>query len=124
MTTTFTEGRRAGEFLMDPAAGLRSIDNLILASGTHYTAGTVLGKFTSGGNSGKYGAYNNHATDGTQAAIGIVLQDVDATAAQQLAAVVVRDCEVNGHCLTTAGSPSDVTAAFADLTALGIIVRL
>jgi hypothetical protein len=39
-------------------------------------AGTVLGKITA---SGKYGPYDDTATDGRQTAVGILAEDVDAT---------------------------------------------
>ncbi|MBC7327553.1 head decoration protein [bacterium] len=40
------------------------------------SAGTVLGKITA---SGKYGPYDDSATDGRQTAVGILGEDVDAT---------------------------------------------
>ena len=39
-------------------------------------AGTVLGKITA---SGKYGPYDDTATDGRQTAVGILAEEVDAT---------------------------------------------
>jgi len=45
-------------------------------------AGTVLGKVTA---SGKYAAYDNAASDGTQTAVAILADKVDATSSDQLA---------------------------------------
>ena len=51
----------------------------IVASGEGVLAeGTILGKVTA---SGKYAAYDNAASDGTQTAVGILSETVDATSA-------------------------------------------
>ena len=65
-------------------------------------------------------------TDGSQIAAGVLLSDTDATAADKAIAVIARHCEVNGNELTY---PGGITAAqkdiaIAQLTALGILVRL
>jgi hypothetical protein len=82
----------------------------------------VLGKITPGG---KYAAYDNNLSDGTQTAAAILYAKCDATAGDTAAAVIARDAEVNGAELVWAdNSPSsDVTAGIADLAAVGIIVR-
>lgn len=49
---------------------------ITIASGYRLSAGTVLGKITA---SGKYGPYDDTATDGRQTAVGILGEDVDAT---------------------------------------------
>jgi len=48
---------------------------ITIASGNSLSAGTVLGKITA---SGKYGPYNDAASDGRQTAVGILGEDVDA----------------------------------------------
>lgn len=48
-----------------------------IAQGYNLTAGTVLGKITA---TGKCGPYNDTATDGRQTAVGILGEDVNATA--------------------------------------------
>lgn len=120
--TTFTETGHAGGFLMSEAAGQRSRENVTLASGQVVKAGEVLGKITSGG---KYATYDNQASDGTQAAKAISLNDADATDGDLEIAVIARDAEVNGNELVYSGvsSPTDDAAGVADLLAVGIIVR-
>jgi hypothetical protein len=49
---------------------------ITIAQGYKLSAGTVLGKITA---SGKYGPYSASATDGRQTAVGILMEDVDAT---------------------------------------------
>lgn len=119
--TTFTETGHACGFIISEASGDRSRDNVTLVSGAVVLAGQVLGVITSGG---KYDKYDNQDSDGTQAAVAISLYDVDATAGDTVISVISRDAEVNGDELVyLTGSPTDVTAAIADLKALGIIVR-
>ncbi|MBC7328855.1 head decoration protein [bacterium] len=56
--------------------GLDARIPITIASGYKLTAGTVLGKITA---SGKYGPYDDTATDGRETAVGILAEDVDAT---------------------------------------------
>ncbi len=50
---------------------------ITIASGSgNLSAGTVLGKITA---TGKYGPYDDSATDGRQTAVGILGEDVDAS---------------------------------------------
>lgn len=88
------------------------------ASGDSFTITVAAG-------SGKYVAYNQDGVDGSEIAAGILLDNVNATAADVEATIVARDAEVCGSELTW---PADIeagekTAAIAQLAALGIIVR-
>lgn len=120
--TTLTEQGHAGGFIISEAAGNRSRDNVTVVSGQDLEAGSVLGKITA---TGKYAAYDNGASDGTQAAAAILIGKCDATAGDKAAAVINTDAEVNGDELVWVDdSPtSDVTAGLVDLRALGIKVR-
>lgn len=120
--TTQTESFHAEEFLLSESNGNRSREEVTIASGAGVlVAGTVLGKITSGG---KYEVYDQQASDGTEAAAGILCRAIDATSADVAVAIIKRDAEVKADALTwTDGSPTDVTAGVADLLALGIIVR-
>jgi hypothetical protein len=121
MGTALTEGRHPGEFLMSEEPGQRSRDNIVIVSGQDLPAGQVLGKITS---SGKYAEYNNGASDGTQAAAGILLYATDASAGDVAAAIINCDAEVKGDSLEWGSeSGSDITAGIADLLALGIKIR-
>lgn len=117
--TALTEGRHAGEFILSEANGNRSREEVTIVSGEDLAAGTVLGKITA---SGKYAAYDNGASDGTQAAAGVLLDACDATAGDAQATMIARDAEVNGEMLGFLTS-ADESAAITDLLALGIVVR-
>ena len=83
----------------------------------------MLGKITA---SGKYGAHNPAATDGTEAAVAVIWGKADATGGDAPAVAVVRGpAIVNRHDLVFAGSPSgaEVAAAHAALLEVGILVR-
>ena len=117
--TTFTEGRRSGEFLISKAHGNRSMAEVTLTEGEVVQAGQVLGKVTSGG---KYVAYNNGAGDGSQTAVAISLHAYDATDSDLQIAVVARDAEVIADALVYE-TDADEAAAIVDLAAVGIFAR-
>lgn len=123
--TTLTETGHAAGFLLSEANGNRSRDTITVASGQNLKAGAVLGKITSGSPTGEYKYYDNGASDGSQAAAAILLDDVDASAGDVKAAAILRDAEVNGDELVYDSGQNDAAkiAALADLLALGILVR-
>lgn len=110
-----TEGNRAGEFLLSEGNGARSRETVTLISGQDLAAGTLLGKISA---SGKYTAYSDGASNGSQTVAAILYDNVDASAGDKAAVVVARDAEVSSAMITGA----DVNGV-ADLAALGIIVR-
>lgn len=121
MTTTLTEGRHTGEFILSEANGERSRENITIVSGQNLGAGAVLGKITSGG---KYTAIDQAASDGSQTAAAVLIGAVDATSADAAGAAIVRDAEVIGGNLDWGGqSPTEVTTGVTELAAVGIIVR-
>jgi hypothetical protein len=86
-------------------------------------AGTVLGKLTSGG---KYVPSPATGSDGSQTGFAILFDDVDATDADVVAAVVSRHAEVRKSDLLHDDSVNDstkVNTKNAELAAVGIIVR-
>lgn len=117
-----TETGHAGGFLLSEANGARSREKITVVSGQNLKAGAVVGKITA---SGKYAKYDNAASNGVQAAAGILLDDVDASSADQSGVIIARDAEVNSNELVY-DSGQDATAkaaAVVDLAALGILVR-
>lgn len=95
-----------------------------IADATDFVSGDAF-TITVAAGSGKYVAFNQDGTNGSEIAAAILYDNVDATSADVEAVAYVRDCEVNGNELTW---PSDIeaaekTAAIAQLAALGIIVR-
>lgn len=111
-----TESIRSGEFILSEGNGHISREEITVISGAGVLeAGQILGKISA---SGKYTAYDDAATDGSEVAAGILYAQVDATSADAKALSVVRHAEVKSAFLT--GSDEN---AVADLAALQIIVR-
>lgn len=109
------ETSHAGEFLFAEANGTLSRERIVIASGEGVLkAGTVLGKLAGG----KYAAYDNAAADGSQTAVGILYDGVDATSADANGVLIARHAEVVKAALTGLD-----TAAEVDLAALQIIFR-
>lgn len=118
---SLTETTHAGDFLLSEANGNRSRDNVTIVSGQDLAAGAVLGKITA---SGKYAAYDNTASDGTETAAGVLYAAVDASSADATGVAILRDAEVNTNQIGwAANDATGITAGTADLKALGILVR-
>lgn len=117
-----TEARRTGEFLISEGNGTFSREAVTVLSGEVLASGTVVGKVTA---SGKYAAYDNTASDGTQTAAGVLYEAVDATGADKPGVIIAREAEVAGNRLTwdAANDATAITAGKADLAAVGILVR-
>lgn len=114
--TTLIEGKYTAEFLLSEGNGTISRDVVTIAAAAGaMVAGTVLGKITA---SGKYAAYDNTHSDGTEVAAGVLYRAVPDVAVDQAAIAIVRESEVARSYLT--GSDA---AAEADLKALGVVVR-
>ena len=116
------ETRATATFLISEANGTRSREKVTIVSGQNLGAGAVVGKITA---SGKYKAYDNGAADGSQAAAGVLIAPVDASAADAEGTLIVRHAEVAAADLKWAAGQSgpDITAGTADLLALGIVAR-
>ncbi len=105
------------------APNLYSRETATLAAGQNLALGTVLGKKIA---DGKLHALAPAATDGTEAAVGVLAVDLDATLIDRDdALLVVRHAIVARIALIW---PAGITApqkaaAEAQLTALGVLVR-
>jgi hypothetical protein len=101
-----------------------SRDLVTIASGAGVLEiGTVLGKVTA---SGKYDAHADGASDGTETAVAVLVERVDATSADQPAVVVARFAEVSRLGLrwdASVNTEGKKDAAIAELRAVGIITR-
>lgn len=116
MTQSFQEGVHTNEFLLSYEEEGYSLDQVVIdASAPAMVPGTLLGKITA---SGKFTAYNNAATDGSQVAIAINCAAVPDLTTDQHATVISRQAEVMASLLTGLDA-----AGRADLAAVGIIVR-
>jgi hypothetical protein len=125
--TVLSNTLRAGGFIESEANFARSRDTVTIEGGTggagKLLAGTVIGKITS---SGKYWASPATGVDGSQQAIAILFDAVDATAGDVEATVVAREAEVRGADLFYDPSVDDdakKAAKAAQLLVVGIIVR-
>ena len=111
-------------FILSEAAGHRSRDNIIIASGAGVVPpGTVLGRVTIGG---KYLPAIAAAVDGSGLGVAINIYGVDATTADVAVAAIVRDAEVNKHELGYDASVNDdpkKATQNASLVTAGIIPR-
>ena len=120
------EGPRQSDWLVFEECGITrySRENIVVVAGSGVLpTGTVLGKVTA---SGKYGVYDNAATNGTEVAAAILAEEVDATAADVRGAAVVRLAKIAPGGLTwkTSLTSGDKSAGLADLAQNGIhIVR-
>lgn len=94
--TVHNETPHAGGFIVsEPDINLsRRIVTIAAAAGA-LVAGTVLGKFTSGGSSGKYSHLTPGASNGLQTADAILFDAVDATDGDVQAVVVYRLASFN-----------------------------
>lgn len=115
--TVQTESKHTGEFLLSEARGNRSreVVTVTVAGAVALPSGQVLGKITA---SGKYAAYSNANSNGTEAAAAVLLNACPGVNGDYKCTVFVRDCEVMSGMLT--GSDAN---GVADLLALGVIVR-
>ena len=124
MATSFTEKNYAFEAILSEANGHRSREVVTIVSGQNLKAGAVLGKITSGG---KYAIADNHtpASNGSQTAVAVLLEDVDASGGDMPGQILARDAEVKSGMLNYVASATggEKAAANTALAAVGIIVR-
>lgn len=127
MPTSFTEQPRNLAFVLSEARGTRSRDVLTIKSGAGVlSAGTILGKVTSGG---KYVASPNAEVvgkEGAETAVAILAYAVDATSADVDAVCITDDAEVKEPMMVFDASVDDSTKRAAKLTqlrAVGIKAR-
>lgn len=116
------EPNRLNDWLKWEQENRYSREKVTIASGQNLSLGQVVGKITA---SGKYAAFNQDGTDGTEAAAGIVISDYDASTADLEGVIICRDAIVVEDNLVF---PSDIeaaeqAAAMAELKVLGIIAR-
>jgi len=110
------EGKRTGEFLLSEGEGAISRDVMTLKKrAALYEAGTILGVETT---SGLCKAFDANATDGTETAVAILYDNVDASGANTNAVVIARLAEVDAQTLV-----GDASAAKDHLAQHHIIVR-
>lgn len=120
--TVLTEGAHAGEFIISEGNGYITRKAITVLSGEVLVAGAVLGLVTA---SGKYVEHNPAGVDGSENAIAILFEGVDATAGDASGVAIARMAEINGDEITwkTGIIAGDVTDGITSLETVNIIVR-
>lgn len=113
-----------GDLLKYEAPNLYSRERVTVAAGQSLLLGAVLGQVTA---TGKVRQIDPSATDGSQYAAGVLMQDTDAALAERMDGLMVaRHAIVSDHALQW---PSGITTAekqgaIQQLKALGVLVRV
>ena len=120
MSTVFNEQIYLGDLLKFEEENLYSRDTITVAAGQNLLLGTVLGMLGS-----KAVALSPAATDGSEKAIGILIDDVDATAADSESVMVSRNATVSDRYVIwpTGITATQKSAAIAELNVLGVVLR-
>lgn len=125
--STKTEGKHTGEFIVSEAPGTQSRDavTVTVPANTTLQGGTVLGQLSA---SGKYVAYDNANSDGSEAAAGVLYDTLvnDTESDDDVEATVINaNAEVTDAELVWKDglSDNDKAAGRTDLRALGIKAR-
>lgn len=118
---SISEGNNLGDLLKYEVSNLYSRDQITVAKGQNLKLGTVVGYDTK---DDLIKALNPTATDGTQAAIGAIVSDVNATENAK-AVIITRGAILADHAVVW---PANITeeqknAAIKQLEARGIIIR-
>lgn len=117
-----TEPNYLGDWLKFEEDSLYSRDEVVVASGQNLATGTVVGVVTA---SGKVTQLAPAASDGSENAAGVMLNPVDASAADQPGAIIARHaiCSDKGLVWPASITGPQKAVAIAQLKTLGILVR-
>jgi len=124
MPTVFTESMNLGDLLKYEAPNLYSRDRVTVAAGQNLPLGAVVGVVTA---TGKVKQIDPSATDGSQYAAGVLMQDADAALADRNDGLMVaRHAIVSDHALhwPTGITTAEQQAAIQQLKALDVLVRI
>jgi hypothetical protein len=117
-----SEGKYLGDWLKHEEDNLYSRDKATVISGQNLGTGTVVGIITA---SGKVTQLAPGASDGSQNAAGVLLNAVDASAADKQGVIIARHAMCSDKGLVWPGSITapQKAVAIAQLKTLGILVR-
>lgn len=121
--TAITNDLTLGDLLKYEEENLYSRNQVTVVSGQNLKLGTVIGRVSA---TQKIKALDPSATDGSEVAAGVVLQSIDASAAEKTNGLIVsRQAIVADHALVwpVAITTEEKTAAIAQLEAIGVLVR-
>ena len=118
------EANNLGDVLKYEASNLYSRDRATVTSGQTLAVGAVVGLVTA---TSKLKALDPAATDGTEAAVGILANDIDAALADREDAILIsRHAIVASNALVWPDgiTPTQKAAAIAQLQERGVLVRI
>lgn len=120
--TVAIEPNNLGDLLKFEAPSLYSREEITVAQGQNLPLGTLVGQESE---TDLIKALNPAATDGTQNALGALIADTDALAANTKAVIVTRDAILADHAVVwpTTITLEQKTAAIKQLEARGVIIR-
>jgi len=99
-------------------------ETVTLLAGTNYPLGAVLGKITA---SGKYKLSPDTGTDGAEVAVAVLIEAVDATAADAVGLIVARGPVIVSKAQlnfdATVGTAAKIATKEGQLAAAGIVPR-
>jgi len=114
-----TEKRHTAEFILSEANGMRSRENGTVVTGQDLEAGTVV-ELTALGKLTIFEGTTDSGVTPDPHAIGVILNAVDASAADVDVAYIARDAELNVNLVTFNGGQQEMVDSLATR---GIIVR-
>jgi hypothetical protein len=127
-----TQGKNLADWLIEEfGAPNHCREEITVLSGQKLVSGAVVAKRNDGGNAGKVVEYEGDGANGTDVAVGILLQAVDASAtganADSPGVIIARGpatiCKAGLTWKANELANDDIPEAIADLLALGIVAR-
>jgi hypothetical protein len=121
---TFIEPNNLGDLLKYEAEKNYCREAVTVAQGQNLKLGTILG-MSNDTDQVKAVSLNDEATDGTNIAIGVLIEDVNATSEAKKSLMVARDAIVSSACVVF---PAEATAdqkkkIIKELEARGVVIR-
>lgn len=125
--TTLTKSPTLGDLLKYELNGNYNRETVTLKSGTNYALGAVLGKITASGKYRLSPAAEVTGDEGAEVAVAVLIEPIDATAADKTGLVAARGPVVlSKAALVFDASVDDATktaAKHAELSAAGLVPR-
>ena len=122
-----TQSPTLGDLLKYELSGAYNRETVTLKSGTSYPLGAVLGRITASGKYRLSPAATVTGDEGAETAIAVLLQPIDATAADQTGLVAARGPALISKAAlafdASVDQPAEKTAKHAQLAAAGIVPR-
>lgn len=117
-----TEKNNLGDLLKYEAPNLYSREDATVAKGQNLKLGTIVGRVKE---TDLIKQFNPAAEDGTETAVAVLLEDVDASAADIKAVLAVREAIVASHAVVWPDliNEEQKKAAIENLKSYGIVIR-